>query len=345
VAGARVLLGDRGGGVKLVQSKDGEELISKVILWAETDKSGKFEILGIPPGRYPLQVVPENFSVWEKRLTVKAGENQNVTVHLKPAATLWGTALNPGGKAEAGVRISVGKWNSLKILSTESAPDGTYQLEGISIGRFEANVHFSTGERAAKSFSGVGGGRIEWNPMKDAGFTIAGRIIRPDGTPLKDWFVFAHSKRYWKNSPSATTDEKGEFLLKNCKDIEYEISTRPKVDPNGIHELYDPPEGEFVRPNQGPVTLVIPVFSSRILALVTNSSGKPIDGAELGLNFEFEKKFLFYRSFLFRHPRESGISSAARREGKDLRQSKRIWKGQLRRIFPGQRSGPGFGEH
>ena len=61
-------------------------IVVKSPFYAVTDKSGKYEIKGLPPGDYTIAFVQEKLGEQDQKITVAAKDSKTVDQTFKPAA-------------------------------------------------------------------------------------------------------------------------------------------------------------------------------------------------------------------------------------------------------------------
>ena len=112
-----------------------------------TDARGEFSLADLAPGAYKLQVSYVGFKPFEQDVTVKAGETQQVDVHLDVGSAneeVLVTAERPRGEAEAINRTRMAD-NLLQVLPAEvitslpnaNVADALGRLPSITLERIE----------------------------------------------------------------------------------------------------------------------------------------------------------------------------------------------------------------
>jgi hypothetical protein len=160
------------------------------------DAEGQYELRGLTPGRYAIQVVAAGFVPVERQLEVPAGAREvRVDVALARGARLEGRVLSAGTRAPiAGARVIVESWSGAEALGTlfdaVSGADGGFALEGIP--RAGVSLLCSAPGHNTRLVSGArppGPVEIELSPVEaDAGPRVElvgiGAVLRPRGDVL-----------------------------------------------------------------------------------------------------------------------------------------------------------------
>ena len=240
---ARIVLGGRGGGLhgrvldprgqpvpnavvqvgeeapRPIKLPDGSYAVPPVPVRVRTDGDGHFVAAGLAPGRFPVAVWAKGLAPWFGTVDVFTDGDNELVVHLLPAATLSGTARDGDGKPIEKVLVrAVSGHNSLfgdRWMRTDA--DGKYRLEDLGPGKLKIFATSQEG-RTETELVVVAGQTLQWNPVLAKGLVLRGRVVDEQDKPAPQVPVSASLEnpgkdRWWRD---AQTDKEGRFVLKGC---------------------------------------------------------------------------------------------------------------------------------
>jgi RNA polymerase sigma-70 factor, ECF subfamily len=189
----------------------------------ETNEDGFVIFPGVSEGDYVVFPQKGPYVLASGRETIAVTDSAtplDVRLMVRHGATLSGRVLDAGtGEPVAGVRIGASvERASYSIRGTESEADGTFRLEGLSVGAY--NVHASIG------FTELSEAQIEVQSL-DADMLadirvgpiahVRGRVVNESGAPLGLASVMLQPAD-GKRPETAFTDEDGGFEARICED-------------------------------------------------------------------------------------------------------------------------------
>jgi len=212
--------------VGTVKSADGEA-VEGASVWAQTlnagdprarrgwgsdttRSDGKFEMTGLVPGQYKLEVSAPNQPGPEEPPKVETSVSTPATVEiiLPSSGGIRGTVKDERGQPVAGAKIETAgkRWSMSSSGSSQSRDDGTFELEGVTPGSYRVTA--SLGERwgaetlraPGKTDDDVHGERVEVKAdevatvslvVESQDGSLTGKVVDQGGNPVTDAFVGA----------------------------------------------------------------------------------------------------------------------------------------------------------
>ncbi len=150
---------------------------------ARTDPDGRARLAGLPAGTWTVET--DRGARTEAATT--AGRSTPVHLHLPPALTVKGTAVDDDGRGVGGAEITLSDADDFAdtAVVAKAAPDGTFLLRGVprrSLISARAPGHRSA--MALRASSDVDGTVELRLVLHRGGRVVRGRVVRPDGTPV-----------------------------------------------------------------------------------------------------------------------------------------------------------------
>lgn len=194
------------------------------------DAEGRFESDEIPAGHALVLARPvaEHELVGWEALWVRAGEEHEVLVTLRPGAVVHGTVRDALGRPVAGLELEA-EWEGTPELGqmedelgpwisdrrAPSAEDGSYALAGLLPGDYDLRLRGARGELVRDERVLAAGESVAWDPVLEAYAALRVRLLGPDGAPLAGWGVAAgeRDRRRLPDHLEGTTDAGGLRLL------------------------------------------------------------------------------------------------------------------------------------
>jgi len=192
-----------------------------------TDAAGVYQVKGLAAGTYKLELNPDSSSVYMDGFYTSTNANRftssaagasglavgphktGVNIKIATGHTISGTITNTAGTPLADAYVSAFSGNNYRDASTDAA--GKYIIRGLATGNWTLNVSPPYGENIQTGYYTTANGNrftpaagsatpIAVGPSKTGiniklptGYSIAGKITGPGGTPLDFAFVYAQS--------------------------------------------------------------------------------------------------------------------------------------------------------
>ncbi len=251
-------------GVDLIQN-------GAVMAAGETDSTGQTTLSGLAPGTDQLQTEAFPYLSPGVSVTVQAGASLDETYVLQVGGTVQGKVTDGSGNPLANVPVTILGQDGSSSLTTTTASDGTYQMQGLNLGTYAVMIGSLSGlERQEISFSAS-------NPTATvnfalAGATLAGTVLEADGaTPLTSATVYL----MLNGAPGITgsTDANGDYSFEGVPPGTYTVQT---------DEAAGFASSQSVVVTTGTVTIpIIKEGSDTLSGTVDDASGDPISGATI----------------------------------------------------------------
>lgn len=199
---------------------------------AETDSAGEYEITGLAPGKYSVVARGSGFRQHvQPRVEVEEKQPADVSFMLAEGFSIEGLVLDPSGRpvpdakvtssagglflGDMGISLSLGGSGS-KTGAVETTTDsrGRFRLEGLGSGN--QNLTAVHKDWAPGSQKDVASGSKDVEITLPRGGSIAGRVIGPNGEPIKGAEVSPFRFLRASTTPSIT-DAEGRFLLSGLR--------------------------------------------------------------------------------------------------------------------------------
>ncbi|MEM6702037.1 MAG: carboxypeptidase regulatory-like domain-containing protein [Acidobacteriota bacterium] len=169
-----------------------------------TDSEGRFSIDGLAEGHYRVWARASGHAAFES-VEVALGEDEVEELLLReaPSAVLTGRVLSDEGRPLGEVRVVVAE----QLATTDST--GDFVLEGVAVGRQEAELRAPDGRRERHVIDvDPGGSYVE---LSLGQISISGRVVDDGGEPVVGAEVTIQGPA--ANGQVAVTDESGAFRL------------------------------------------------------------------------------------------------------------------------------------
>lgn len=271
LAGALVAAGEPGNGQEV--RMDGSSAERWGPRAARTGEDGRFELVGLAPGKSTLRVRQFGWARWSSRLNLVAGQASDHLVVLDRGATVRGVVTTESGRPAPGATIHAfdrplsetylqnGQVDTPSILAHEVAEAderGAFQLERVSARMMHLYALAPKPDGhlrgvpllfARTQLDLIPGEEREWNPVLSAGRVIEGMAHYGDGTAIENVFVSITSTDPGRPDRRALRSTDGSFrfiqLLGEAYDVRVQMRERPAgaADPRVLGVV---PGGAFV---------------------------------------------------------------------------------------------------
>ena len=211
---------------------------------AASDARGRFEIAGLPAGRYDLTAEARGFAPREVpgiEVAGGAGEQALGTVVLSPGTALEGRVVDARGQpiAEAGVWVSAAgarsPWRGLFVQEEEpdarSAPDGWFRVADLAPGQ-AVDLQVVRRGYAGAEVPGVVPPAEPVTVTLQPAVRVSGRVVDPDAKPVTGAEVFLMAERQrggFSGSRFAgrtASDDEGRFVFTDVEPGTLRVSAR-----------------------------------------------------------------------------------------------------------------------
>lgn len=204
-----------------------------------TDTEGRFQALGVPPGRVPLAVRAEGYAVSRSEIVLDASGPAAVEVMLEREARVRGRVLDEHGAPVPNAWLGLRGRHGVLDPTCTSAADGAYVLAGLAPGQNTLHARKSGGGSAQATFELGEGEERGWDAVVGLGLTLAGLVLDEGGAPLAGWNIDVAGELRSENPSygSARTDAEGRFLVKSLADGPYRLTLEAPRSPFAVLEL------------------------------------------------------------------------------------------------------------
>ena len=237
-----------------------------------TDEAGNFVLPGIAPvEQLVLGASSENLQGRQRTLRVPAEGLEGVVLTLDEGSTISGVVTDEAGEVLEGVRVRAS--GDLRSSTTiETGSDGTFAFANLLPARYEIGPllagalrvrHEDTLEVELLPGASVEGVHLV---LPSVGGTIAGVVLRPDGSPLEAAEVFCDARlpNTISDGGVAYADSAGQFLITGLLYPSYHVRvTHPKFTSWAQRGEVDGPELEIVLEAPGSLLVVVLEASTR----------------------------------------------------------------------------------
>jgi protocatechuate 3,4-dioxygenase beta subunit len=185
--------------------------------WGEkTEADGRFEIVGLLPGKYELDVSGTRGLQIASKPEVEVDEKQDqddLRLELQASGTLEGVVRDAQGQPVGGATVAARDGRRMWI-STTTLDDGSFRFEQLTVGSVRVHAQtdaWQTMRAPGQSDDDVPGERVTVAQgetthvnltVESRDGVIRGRVVDADGGPISDAFVDAE-----RESDSATTTD------------------------------------------------------------------------------------------------------------------------------------------
>jgi hypothetical protein len=204
---------------------------------ARSDDEGRFELRGLPEGRYDLFARSEEYSGLSRRkeiVVVRGAVMPGVDLQLEPAAQLEGT-VRIDGRPAAGVRVEVRGLEGDVRRGARTEADGSFVVGDLYPGTYEVRIASRGAARSAEPFEQEfrvqhPGERLRLDVDLSVGASIEGGVIAPSGYRMGGVGVFlvdGEGEGQGESGMRQTeTDEAGAYRFEGVPAGTYEIYAR-----------------------------------------------------------------------------------------------------------------------
>jgi RNA polymerase sigma factor (sigma-70 family) len=213
----------------------------------KTDADGKYEFLGVPAGKYPINAGSDVLGAFTlgTTVTLAAGEQRVLDLELDQAGTIAGTVVDREGTPVKGVFV---RWINEKtgdLGRSITDTQGRYRCGAMTGGgKYRASVHPSSQLQAYPTANGDPYPTLDLKDGKTviegvilkidrSQQSISGRVVDDTGSPIADALVKAlqvsggqmqfHS---WMRLPMSSTDANGDFTIRGLLPGPYSLQAR-----------------------------------------------------------------------------------------------------------------------
>lgn len=225
---------------------------------AESDQDGRFELAGLAPGAYKLQVTKEGFAPAAASVDAGEGERADVTVELGQGAAIAGRVLDAatgaglagahvfdvtdlelgGGGAfspETLVEMMAAQGGNAKLAglgvpsSADSGDDGAYRLERVPPGARRLVAFEGGHESLARTIEvAADGADVRADFPLGGGGTIEGRVGDAAGAPVAEAQIMAMSPMV--GARLGKSDAAGHYAIRGLKPGNYIVTLQSIAD-------------------------------------------------------------------------------------------------------------------
>lgn len=284
---------------------------------AKTDADGKYEFLGVPAGKYPINAGSDLLGAFSLGTTVNlaAGEQRVLDLELDQAGTIAGTVVDREGKPVKGAYVQWVNDKTGDIGRSITDTQGRYRCGTMTGGgTYRASVHPAAELPAYPTLDGTAYPTLELRDGKSVieGIVLAidrsqvairGHVVDDAGTPVADALVKAlpiaggqmhfHS---WMHLPMSSTDASGDFTIHGLLPGPYSLQARGANGAEGtvspidagtttVTIRVDRPgsiEGKLVGFTQTPEVYVRPLADLRYVSATIDGAAYRISGLAPG---------------------------------------------------------------
>ncbi|MCY3003064.1 MAG: sigma-70 family RNA polymerase sigma factor [Planctomycetota bacterium] len=220
LAGAVVVVGGYAEDGSSVRMPDGAEARAAAGQRVRTDAEGWFEVDGLPAGDIPVRARGGDFAPWRGSVAIDVGRRSPLEIRLTRGGRITGVVRNDAGEPVARAEVKLGQIGNFESAHRRTAPDGTFEIGGISGGESKLEVEHDKFGSASMPVTVVEGATQHVEFRLDRGLTLRVRI----GGNVADWIgghvqatADAMQKGEYYNSLQVGADGFVEFT--QCPDI------------------------------------------------------------------------------------------------------------------------------
>jgi RNA polymerase sigma factor (sigma-70 family) len=215
---------------------EGRELVAFPLPWSDSGglrtvvmpKGGRFEIAGLPPGRYDLHF---NASKDRPQLLLEGGDDleagrRDLLLRASKGASISGVVVDEGGRPIAKATVSACDAHR-GIAWVETPEDGRFELTGFRAGVAYDLSTFVDGRVPAKRRAEAPAADLRI--VIETGFGASGCLLGSDGTRIARAQLRFVAKGHEAPERQAETGADGRFTVDGLRDSEYRVEMWPKV--------------------------------------------------------------------------------------------------------------------
>lgn len=291
VAGALVLIGWRGPGLRWLQSVFNAH---RPPIELSTDVDGTFTAHGLEPGtRQAVWVRAVGTCLWHQIVELNADRDTVIAVQLETGATLTGCATDGAGRPvpRAYVDYRSTAWFSMRgdfhdfrgpswsHSGASTDADGRFRIECITPGTLRLIARTDDMEVRGE-LPIVDGESATWDPVL-VEIAIRGRVVDERGAPLEGVDVTALAPRGKGNMASAKTDIEGQFVCRTLAMVPYVMTfhvAKDRVRARPAATLFG------VQPCGEPLLVRVPdaaIPRSTLVGRLLDTDGRPAEKASV----------------------------------------------------------------
>lgn len=198
---------------------------------ASTDEVGRFAILGVLPGEYPLGIrgksTPAQTSLFHKELeVVLVDRDMNLEIILRPRLSLNIEIVGPEGEGVNSVEIEVAQRYEDTTVSSSCTSDsaGRCMISGLHKGSAEIRALLPRPKTRTVELPARGSVRID---VKHIIRELGGRVLDSDGEPVEGRMVVARATSPELGGAVTKTDQHGAFHFAHLAPERYTLEVHP----------------------------------------------------------------------------------------------------------------------
>lgn len=211
---------------------DGERHIPRYWKTFTTDAQGIFVIAGIAKEQHYVYITAPGYAAhYCHRTELETESDALPRIVLTEGATIFGTVVDPQGHPRVGLTVNVTKTSDVRTgpdyprltsrKSTETDPNGRYELSGLSPGACSVRLSGPGNiTLATKSVQLEAGQATQVDFGNEGGSTVTG-VLRRGPAPISDARISIHLAN--DNRRDAQTDDEGRFSLYGIEPGQYRL--------------------------------------------------------------------------------------------------------------------------
>ena len=274
--------------------------LSKYAVEAEALDDGEtFALYGLPPDTSVEIVVRKDrqtLRIERSVITPAAGKEKRLALDLATDGVVRGKALDVDGNPVAGKEVWIGETGGRMGFEFRSydkpfarqrtADDGTFEFKGLAPAEYMVAYGAKRGRGQGMEVPiALGhkvevinaGGPVDVLIQEVMGLTISGKLLGPDGDPMKGFVMATEIDTYWNRQLNLHSGD-GTFTLGPLLPGKYSLRGNGHGNPHAA-----PVDMEVVA---GAKDVVVQLaLGGRLEGTIVDGEGAPVDGAELRLCF------------------------------------------------------------